>query len=725
MKKKSQPPKKQPKKSAPKSGHKGKVTVNEMADLFRDLLALLEPETPDKAALEWALPPTLLVGRAADVATLREQIESGVVAGVVLHGPAGVGKTALARQLIAELAAVYNDAQYCFDGRQDAAAVMAQVLHAQEPLRRLPEARAELSKQYRAALRGRRTLLLLDNASDAASVEALLPYGSGIVLATAAQALTVPELLTYRVEPLSPDASRALLVQLEPQLEPHATALATLCDGLPLALRLVAGAVRVGPKVTAAAYTQQLTKRRQTLAPLDAVLALNTELLPPVPQQLWRELSVFPTSFDATAAAALWEMLPEQSWESLPSLVGKSLQNLLQRGLIETTEPQPEPEENLAADLTRRYWLHEAVRAAAATGLSQTARHAAERRHAEHYWNAAEMMMTLCRSGAAGQRLALDLCDREWLNIAAGRAWAVAHAATDAEAAEWAADYLYFGIPALIFRLSEAELTQWLRDALDIGTRSASELLGQIGSAYQDADDVPRAVAYCRQALAAAQSDGDRASIQRALGGLGDSYYQRGQLNEAIEMYQQYLALVRASGDRKAEAFVLNNLGAAYGELGRASEAIACFEQQLAFLRDSGDYRDEARISSNIGITHIKSGDTQAAIARFRAALDLYRAHRDREGEAEMLQNLGGAHVLAGDCAAAIAAYEQAVPLHRKRRDRRATADAWWNMSQMHNQLGNRPRAIECATEALKLHEAMGDPRAITVRRQLAQWRGK
>ncbi|MGH7184725.1 MAG: NB-ARC domain-containing protein, partial [Pseudomonadota bacterium] len=242
-----------------------------MADLMRDLLYILEPKPVDDPLHQLPAPPSEFTGRAAELAELREQIESGVVAGVVLHGPAGAGKTALALRLAADLASVYSHAQYLVDLRGAAgqqplapADAMARVIHANEPMKALPESAAELANLYRASLRGQRTLLLLDDVADAAQLEALLPPAGCVLLATSTGDLTLPGLFARRIEPLAADVSRELLLRLEPNVGEHAAALAELCGGLPLALRLAAGAVRVGPKLDPADYVRQLTERRHS-----------------------------------------------------------------------------------------------------------------------------------------------------------------------------------------------------------------------------------------------------------------------------------------------------------------------------------------------------------------------------------------------------------------------------------------------------------------------------
>jgi tetratricopeptide (TPR) repeat protein len=718
------------------------VSDRQMADLMRELLSALQPALAaavDDPLHQLPAPPPDFAGRAAELAELTEQIESGVAAGAVLQGPDGVGKTALALKLAAELAPVYADAQFFLDLRGGAgqpplapADAMAHVIRACHPERAttaLPESAAELSKLYAAALRGRRTLLLLDNAADAAQIEPLLPPAGCVLLATSGQAFTLPGLFGKQLEALPAAESRDLLLRIAPRAGKHADALVELCGGLPLALRLAAGELAAQAKLTPAAYVKRLKEQRRSLEPLAAVLGLNYDLMPPVPRGLWRELTVFPATFDADAAAAVWDMQLGSMWEPRPALVDTALDNLVKRGLLEKLEGAE------GKDETQRYRLHDAARTAAAARLNDdervaAERVAAERRHAQHYLNALETAMLLHQAGSAGIEAGLALCDRERLNIAAGRAWAAAHSSADTEAAKWAADYLYLGIPVLVFRLSADEIAQWLRDAVEaaraVGNRKKeSELLGQIGSAYQDLGNNRLAVEHYQKALAAARESGDRAVERRALGGLGDAYQALGEMQKAIDVYRQYLDFTRETGDRRAESYLLNNLGAAYGKLGRTRDALECFQRQLELTREIGDRENEGRVLGNLGVVHIEAGETPAAIEYFNQALVILREIGERSSQAEMLGNLGGAYYLAGELEQAAKAYERASTVKRKLGDRRGAGDALWNQSMALDQLGDRARAVECAEAALQLREESGDPRATEVRRQLARWRGE
>ena len=709
-------------------GNESDLGDRQMAGLMLELLSALQPalaDPDDRPLHQLPPPPPDFSGHAAELAELTEQVESGVAAGAVLHGPEGVGKTALALKLAAELAPVYSDAQFFLDLRGGAgepplapADAMAHVIHAYHPTKALPESAAELSELYATTLRGRRTLLLLDNAADAAQIEPLLPPAGCVLLATSRQALTPPGLFAKQIEAWPADASRDWLLRIAPRIGKRAEALAELCGGLPLALRLAAGELAAQAKLTPAAYVRRLTERRGSQEPLAAVLGLNDELMPPVPRGLWRELAVFPATFDADAAAVVWEMMPDSRWGERLSLADKALDSFVQRGLLEFNQE------------TGRYRLHEAARSVAAARLSADEGVAAGRRHAQHYLNALQAAQLLYKAGGAGIEAALKLCDCERLNIAAGRAWAAARSSFDAEAAQMTADYFYLGISALVFRLRAGEIEQWLRDAIE-AARAASDrekesaLLGELGSAYQDLGAHRLAVEYYQKALAAAREIGDRAGERRVLGGLGDACQALGEMREAIEVYQQYLVLVREAGDRRAEGYILNNLGAAYGKLGQTPRAIECFQQQLEIMRELGDREHEGRLLGNLGVAHVTSGGTAEAIEYFKQALAILRETGDRRGQAEMLGNLGGAHYLAGELDLAAKSYERAVTIRRKLGDRRGAGDALWNQSMALDQLGDRPRAIECAEAALKLREELGDPRAAEIRQQLARWRGE
>ena len=206
--------------------------------------------------------PVELVGRADLVSEttwlLRRESRSEVPV-VVISGPGGIGKTALALRAAHESSDRYPDGQLYIELRGTAEGgagtgeILAQFLRALGASR-VPDTTAERLAEYRTILASRRVLIVLDDAVDGTQIAELVPANARCaVLVTARQRL--PEISgAHHVAPLEPlgpvDATELFLrvvrdsgVSVENDLAAVGQIVA-LCGGLPLALR-IAGALRV------------------------------------------------------------------------------------------------------------------------------------------------------------------------------------------------------------------------------------------------------------------------------------------------------------------------------------------------------------------------------------------------------------------------------------------------------------------------------------------------
>ncbi|WP_433061372.1 BTAD domain-containing putative transcriptional regulator [Dactylosporangium sp. CS-033363] len=192
-------------------------------------------------------------------------------------GAAGIGKSALVMAVAHRVRAQFPGGQLHVrlgapGGAWEAHASVLIALGV--PPAAIPAGPGEREALYRARLGGRRVLLVLDDAPDAATVRALSPGTGGVVLVTSRpRLLGLTEAEHLELGLLGPGPSRALLDQIvgagRTGAEPAATGdVIRYCGGLPLAL-CVAGARLAGRhELPVAAYSQRLADERRRLAAL-------------------------------------------------------------------------------------------------------------------------------------------------------------------------------------------------------------------------------------------------------------------------------------------------------------------------------------------------------------------------------------------------------------------------------------------------------------------------
>ncbi|MHC1557958.1 BTAD domain-containing putative transcriptional regulator [Actinomycetospora sp. C-140] len=455
----------------------------------------------------FAADPAPMVGRDAALAGVLGVLGSGPV---TLVGPGGVGKTTLARHVaaastapdgvvVAELATVSR-------GDEVAAAVVAAV--------GAPGASAgdaDPADRVAAVLRGRRLLLVLDNAEHVVdAVAALVTTLAGAcptvaVLTTSREPLGVPGERVRPVPPLDEAAAVALFAERAGAADPafavsdaNRAAVAEACrrlDRLPLALELAAARMRVlSPAELVAGLPAHLRilrsphrvadRRHRTL---HAVVAWSYRLLDERERALLDRLGVFAGDFTLGAARAV---AGEDADAVLADLVDKSLVT----ASVDHARPGPS-----------RYALLETVRAFARERLAERGETATlRRRHAE------EALGFLRRTGSpagpdAARRLAA--VEAEWDELRAAVAWA----STEDPA-------LAAALVAALVDVGEVRMTPelfaWaealLAGGADLGgSRAMVHAVAAEGARF--AGDLARAeehVAAGRRAL----SDGDRAA---------------------------------------------------------------------------------------------------------------------------------------------------------------------------------------------------------------------
>ncbi|WP_329011945.1 AfsR/SARP family transcriptional regulator [Streptomyces sp. NBC_01601] len=729
-----------------------------LSDLQQRILradpALAEPsapaaEPPVVRVLPAQLPASVpdFTGRAAFVTELSEvlasasEAEGRVMAVSALAGIGGVGKTTLAVHVAHRARAAFPDGQLYVDlqgaGPRPAEpeTVLGSFLRALGTAdSAVPDSPEERAALYRSVLDGRRVLVLLDNAKDAAQVRPLLPGTEGCAALVTSRVRMVGLAGAHLVDldVMSPEEALSLFTKIVGGERVAAEKKAALdvvaaCGFLPLAIRIAASRLAARRTWTTSVLAAKLADERRRLDELQAgdlavkaTFELGYGQLEPAQARAFRLLGVaYGPDLSLAAAAALLDLGPEDTEDLLESLVDTSL--------LESAAPG-------------RYRFHDLVRLYARACAERDEREPGERAAAlsrllDFYLATAARVYAIERPGDrtvehlhphgdgglsfAGHRDALDwlyaeadcllACVRQ--SVAEGslrRAVDLLLVAKDL--AESGANAHQFGAAATVVRDAAAKAG----DALVEGR--ARTTLAQV---HINAGRFDEAEAEAERAVELARSARDPWIDCNAPSERGIVAAYRSRHAEAETYLQRTLTAYRADGNLPGEASALCNLSRVHLSMGRVDSAVELAESGVAVYRHLGLTVRLANGSYALGLALAESGRTEEAEARLTEALTIFRDSRQRLWEGMTLFRLAGLR-LADRPAAAAALAEQSlsVLLHVGGDWRRAGVLTVLGKSLA--ALGESDRARACWTDALAVFDRLGSAEAATLRELLS-----
>lgn len=657
---------------------------------------------------------SVFTGRERQFAALLASVEDsggGVLAIHAVDGLAGVGKSAFALHAAHRLAGRFPDGQVLIRlhahtpgadpvGPQDALAelLLGDGLAPSE----LPDTLTERMGRWRGRTAGRRMLLVLDDAVDAAQVEPLLPSAPGaLVLVTSRQRIDgLGDVVPLDLGVLDDAEAARLIVRTarRPDLDEQdrqVARLAALCGNLPLALVITAARLATHPSWTTADLVRQLETNDGRLRALSgaqrsvaAALERSYHDLTGGQTRLLRLLGAHPgTEYEPEAAGAL---LGTDRASAHSLLAGLEEHRLLD----ETT-----PGRYRMHDLVREYAADQARRDPDETGTALA-------RLLQHYTAQPRLV---AGGNDAPQERALPWLRTERENLLACieygyRAGRVADAVHLSRTVAFllSTDGPWSEATAVHERAAQA--------ARDSGDHSGqAHALYDLASVHLATGEYAAAKQALTVALELCQELDDRAGHADALYGLGRMHRAVDEYVPAREAYTAALELYRELGDRGGQANILNGLGQLHGAIGESIAAQEAHSAALELYRELGDSSGQADALNDLGSIWLAKREYAAAEEALTAALELFRRLGNRRGEAYALDILGLVRLETGEHAAAEEAIAAALALFRQLGHRSGQAYALTYLGTVRRTTRQYAAAEEPLTAALELFRQLGD----------------
>ncbi|MEU3300486.1 BTAD domain-containing putative transcriptional regulator [Streptomyces sp. NPDC006678] len=699
------------------------------------------PATPQPARPH-QLPATVpdFTGRSSFVRELGTRLaaaEGSVMAVSALAGIGGVGKTTLAVHVAHEARPHFPDGQLYVDlqGAGPRAAEPETVLGAF--LRALgtadsaiPDSLDERAALFRSLLDGRRILVLLDNARDAAQIRPLLPGTAGCAALITSRVRMVDLAGAHLVDldVMSPEEALQLFTRIVGEERVCAERKAALdvvaaCGFLPLAIRIAASRLAARRTWTVSVLAAKLADERRRLDELQAgdlavkaTFELGYGQLEPTQARAFRLLGLADGPDISLPAAAAVLDLPVQDTEYL-------LEALVDTSLLESAAPG-------------RYRYHDLVRLYARACAERDEQPPAEREAAlsrllDFYLATTAGVFALERPGdrlvdhlASTDYEGLTFTDRhealDWLYreanclLACARQSFVGARLRRAVDLLWAAkDLAESGANAKQYESAALAACDAARASDDTQAegraRTTLTSVRLVAGRYDEADDE----AARARALALAADDG--APVHWADNDRGIIAGIRNRYEEAEEHLLKAAEGWRADGNLPGAASALCNLSRVHLLMGRTDSAISLAQQGIEIYDGMGLTVRLANGRYALGVALTEAGRHAEALQQLSQAQQMFSQDRQRLWEGTTHFRIAQAHLKARRPAAAAQHAEQAIATGCIGGER-MRGNVLTLLGQALDALGQSGRARACWREALALYEELGAAEADAVR---------
>ncbi|WP_297622488.1 tetratricopeptide repeat protein [Nocardia sp.] len=715
------------------------------------------------------------VGRQRQVAEFRQRIqrhlEHNGPAVHVVNGLAGIGKTALVRCVVDAHAEHYPDGLIWEDlhghtsGRspRTAADVLEQLLLkigvAPEIIEIDLERRAH---RWRDEMRGRRVLIVFDNALDSQHVRPLLPRSRDcLVIITSRRRLTG---LAEAASPVQLDAmtmgeAEELFLELSHlPADYDVSAVRRILETagrLPLAIRLIGGQIAHGGEEMLAALAAEFDSLADGLrqAPADpaALESVADHILDRFAAEGETLRAAFELSYQRLPDPELRRVVRLLGWFPGPEITagtlapmaavseataGTLINRVSEVGFLDRAKRLPEPAGVTRAPRPERYRIHDVTRLfsrAQADMEDPSSEHAAAiDRLVRHCLVIARRVGIQLPYEMAGSFPNPSRADPATPAVAAATEWLTGEREMLLGCIRAAGSGVETGELARLLgsQLSKSGYwsdARWLfvrALAITRGTADRTEecdILYELGTVHRRSCDYDTASKCFEEARAIADELEDELRTSAALWGYAEVTRHIGSYERARHAYLELLEIGQRLGNPKFEGFALRGLGHIERMRGAPDPARDHYLGALGIAGHIGDRYSLGWSLWGLGLTTRDTGDLETARTQLTDAHTIALELDDALLQADALCALGHLARDTGNLDAAQEFYSSSLDIARRNRDPHGEADALDALAAIVTEVGPEWRVCDFLAKALARYESMGMRVADRVRSDLIQ----
>jgi tetratricopeptide (TPR) repeat protein len=240
------------------------------------------------------------------------------------------------------------------------------------------------------------------------------------------------------------------------------------------------------------------------------------------------------------------------------------------------------------------------------------------------------------------------------------------------------------------------------------------EAMGEDEDEFDEDEDfgegaVTDEIAKLRAALGQARQSGDTTKQVELLKSIGKEQVAKKMDNEAIATYTEALNLYETADDTPGILEMLDMLSSLMAKTENSQAAVLHATRGIRIAQELNDDETRMQLSITLGDARQQLGESQEAENSYRQALEIARTTGDTQNEAIILFKLGYAQLDNGEPKAAIETWEEALALFKEQKKRDYEGRVLGALGSAYGELERWSEAISFHTSALYIAREVKD----------------